>query len=147
MRSPVVVLCAVDPVIDVEGDLLALHVPLAHHAHQTAMMEHQVPDTQRVIRTNITSTFSTAAWTRESLQMWKLILRLSLDFPQLSRLKMLFTIVILIDNVNLACYNFLTDTAAVTNSLKVTFGHFHITYNLQLFHLKVFFTDWLIFEC
>ena len=81
--------------------------------------------------------------------MLKLILRFSLDLPQLSRLKMLFTIVILIDDVNLACYNFLTDTAALTDSLKVCFGNFyniHI-YNLQLFHLEVFLTDWLIFEC
>ena len=61
MRSPVVVLCAEDPVVGVEGDLLTLHVPLAHHAHQAAVMEHQVPDTQGVIRTNIASTLCTAA--------------------------------------------------------------------------------------
>ena len=61
VRSPIVVLCAVDPVVGVEGDLLALHVPLAHHAHKAAMMEHKVPDTQRVIRTHIASTLCTAA--------------------------------------------------------------------------------------
>ena len=66
---PVIVLCAVDPVVGVEGDLLALHVPLAHSALQAAVMEHQViPDTQSIVRTDIFSAGGTAASTSQALQ-------------------------------------------------------------------------------
>ena len=37
---PVIVLCAINPVVGVEGDLLTLHVPLAHSALQAPVMEH-----------------------------------------------------------------------------------------------------------
>ena len=58
---------------------------------------------------------------------------------------MLFTEVILIDDIDLACDDFLTDTTAVANRLKETTYH-NYKYILA-FHLEVFLTDWLIFEC
>ena len=65
---PVIVLCAVDPVVCVEGDLLALHVPLAHDALQAPVMKHQViPDTQSIVRTHIFSACGAAARTSQAL--------------------------------------------------------------------------------
>ena len=62
---------------------------------------------------------------------------------------MLLTKVILIDNVDLTSDDFLTDAAAVTNSLKesycLIFSNFK--YFAACSNLKVFLTDWLIFEC
>ena len=61
LDQPVVVLGAVDLVAGVEGDGLPLHVAAAHRAEQAAVMEHQVPHTQGVIRANIISTGGTCA--------------------------------------------------------------------------------------
>jgi len=73
-------------------------------------MEHQVPDTQGVIRANIISTGGTCARAGHTL-------------------KMVLTVVVLIDNIDLASNDLLTNTTAMSN------------------YLKVFFTNWLIFEC
>ena len=63
-------------------------------------------------------------------------------------LKVLLTEVILIDNVDFTSDDFLTDAAAVTNSLKEFHCLIYTTNILQLLsNLEVFLTDWLIFEC
>ena len=56
---PLVVLTAVDSVLAVQYDGLALHVPLAHLACEAPVMVELISDCKRVVWTDIFSTFCT----------------------------------------------------------------------------------------